>query len=322
MSDSYELNPGDLPRLSEGEPWNRLRPLHWGWLRVTDQIEVTSVDLPVRRLPLAFDGLVACQVSDFHVDSEADLQRLQKALRKINDQSPDLVFLTGDYFSGPKSMGRYIGAVRQALAELNPTLGVFAIAGNHDHSSSFWTIAREFSRSDVCVLANENYSLKVHGSRVFIVGVDDLWSRRAQPSRAFQGIEPDDCTILLAHNPDTAPYVHHLKPGVMLSGHTHGGLLRIPVYGSLVRSYLQIGRQFYCGLNRYKDFYIYTNRGLAAFPLSFRINCPPEVSVFKLTSLEGYGIENRLRSGDAQVPADSGCSSARATNRWPRRCGL
>ena len=309
MSDSYELNPGDLPRLSEGEPWNRLRPLHWGWLRVTDQMEVTSVDLPVRRLPLAFDGLVACQVSDFHVDSEADLQRLQKALKKINDQSPDLVFLTGDYFSGPKSMGRYIGAVRQALAELNPTLGVFAIAGNHDHSSSFWTIAREFSRSDVCVLANENYSLKVQGSRVFIVGVDDLWSRRAQPSRAFRGIGPDDCTILLAHNPDTAPYVHHLKPGVMLSGHTHGGLLRIPVYGSLVRSYLQIGRQFYCGLNRYKDFYIYTNRGLAAFPLSFRINCPPEVSVFKLTSLEAYGIENGLSSGDAQVPVDSGCSS-------------
>src|SRR5437879_13071235 len=101
-------------------------------------------------------------------------------------------------------MGRYIGAVRQALAELNPTLGVFAIAGNHDHSSSFWTIAREFSRSDVCVLANENYSLKVQGSRVFIVGVDDLWSRRAQPSRPFRVIGPDDCTSPPTHTPHTA----------------------------------------------------------------------------------------------------------------------
>ena len=318
MSDSYELNPGDGRRLPEYEPWNLLRPLLWSWLRMTDQIEVTRVDLPVRRLPSEFDGLVACQVSDFHVDSEGDLHRLQEAVRTINGQSPDLVFLTGDYFSGPKSMGRYIGAVRQALAQLKPTLGVFAIAGNHDHSSSFWTIARALSKSDVCVLANENYSLEVQGSRVFIVGVDDLWSRRAQPSRAFRGIGPDDCTILLAHNPDTAPYVHHLKPGVMLSGHTHGGLLRIPVYGSLVRSFLQIGRQFYSGLNRYKDFYIYTNRGLAAFPLSFRINCPPEVSVFKLTSLDGCGIENGLRSADAPVRVDSGSPSARTTNRWPR----
>jgi uncharacterized protein len=318
VSDSYELNPGDRRRLPEGEPRKPLRPLPWSWLRMTDQIEVARVDLPVRRLPSEFDGLVACQVSDFHVDSEADLHRLQKAVRTINNQSPDLVFLTGDYFSGPKSMRRYIAAVRQVLAELKPTLGVFAIAGNHDHSSSFWVIAQALTKSGACVLANENYSLEVKGSRLFIVGVDDLWSRRAQPSRAFRGVEPDDCTILLAHNPDTAPYVRHLKPGVMLSGHTHGGLLLIPVYGSLVRSFLQIGRQFYSGLNRYKEFYIYTNRGLAAFPLSFRINCPPEVSVFKLTSLEGYGINNGLRSGAVPVRADSRCPNARTTNRWPR----
>jgi predicted MPP superfamily phosphohydrolase len=253
-------------------------------------MEVSTVDLPVRGLPLKFDGLVACQVSDFHVDSEADLHRLERALARINEHNPDLVFLTGDYFSGPRSTGRYIGAVRYALAKLKPTLGVFAVAGNHDHSSSFWTIARELGKSDVRILTNENYSLEVHGCRVFIVGVDDLWSRCAQPSRAFRGIEPDDCTILLAHNPDTAPYVYHFKPGVMLSGHTHGGLLRIPFYGSLVRSFLQIGSQFYSGLNRYKDFYIYTNRGLAPFPLGFRINCPAEISVFKLTSLRTYGI--------------------------------
>jgi len=287
VSGSNELNFDDRPWLFDSERGNRQQPRYPGWVRSTAQIEVTSVDLPVRDLPLEFDGLVACQVSDFHVDSDADLQRLQKALRRINDHNPDLVFLTGDYFSGPRSMGRYIGAVRQALAELKPVLGVFAVAGNHDHSSSFWTIARELRKSDVRILANENYSLEVRGCRVFIVGVDDLWSRRAQPWRAFRGIEPGDCTILLAHNPDTAPYVHHLKPGVMLSGHTHGGLLRIPVYGSIIRSFLQIGREFYSGLNRYKDFYIYTNRGLAAFPLNFRINCPPEISVFKLTSLEG-----------------------------------
>jgi uncharacterized protein len=184
MSDSHELSPG-YRRLPEVEPLNPLRPLLWSWLRMTDQIEVTRVDLPVRRLPSEFDGLVACQVSDFHVDSEADLQRLQEAVRTINGQSPDLVFLTGDYFSGPKSMGRYIGAVRQVLAELKPTLGVFAIAGNHDHSSSFWTIARALSKSDVCVLANENYSLEVRGNRVFIVGVDDLCRAVRNPRAHF-----------------------------------------------------------------------------------------------------------------------------------------
>ena len=109
--------------------------------------------------------------------------------------------------------------------------------------------------------------------------------RRAEPSRAFQGISPDDCTIVLAHNPDTALYTHHLSPGVMLSGHTHGGVVRIPYYGSLIRSILRIGKDYYAGLNRYGDFYIYTNRGLGTFWMRIRINCRPEISRFRLMAL-------------------------------------
>jgi hypothetical protein len=71
----------------------------------------------------------------------------------------------------------------------------------------------------------------------------------------------------------------------MLSGHTHGGVVRIPFYGSPLKSILRIGKEFYSGLNRYEDFYIYTNRGLGTFWLRIRINCPPEVSRFSLTPL-------------------------------------
>jgi uncharacterized protein len=90
---------------------------------------------------------------------------------------------------------------------------------------------------------------------------------------------------VLAHNPDTALYTHHLRPGVMLSGHTHGGVVRIPYYGSLIRSILRIGPDFYAGLNRYGDFYIYTNRGLGTFWMRIRINCRPEISRFSLIAL-------------------------------------
>jgi predicted MPP superfamily phosphohydrolase len=118
-----------------------------------------------------------------------------------------------------------------------------------------------------------------------VVGIDDLWSRRAEPSRAFHGIKPDDCTIVLAHNPDTALYTHHLAPGVMLSGHTHGGVVRIPYYGSPIKSILRIGKDYYAGLNRYGNFYIYTNRGLGTFWMRIRINCRPEISRFNLVAL-------------------------------------
>ena len=266
-----------------------LRPLHRMWRRTIDDVEVVPVDLPVRQLPAALTGLVACQISDFHVDREEDLARLEKAVETINRQHPDFVFLTGDYFSGPDTMRRYLDGFRRALANLNPKVGVFSIAGNHDHWSSFSMISEALRAAGARVFANQHERLKINGENLVIVGIDDLWSRCAEPSRAFHGVRPEDCTIVLAHNPDTALYTHHLAPGVMLSGHTHGGVVRIPFYGSLIRSILRIGPVFSAGLNRYGNFYIYTNRGLGTFWMRIRINCRPEISRFSLVALPDTG---------------------------------
>lgn len=262
-----------------------LRPLHRMWRRTIDDIHVSALDLPVRGLPDALRGLVACQISDFHVDRDEDLERLALAVETINLQQPDLIFLTGDYFSGPDSMRRYLGAFRDALGNLRPRTGLFAILGNHDHWSSAERITHALKRAGADVLANDSRRLLVRNEKVVVVGIDDLWSRRAEPARAFGDVGRDECTLVLAHNPDTALYTRHLRPGVMLSGHTHGGVVRIPFYGSPLKSILRIGKEFYSGLNRYEDFYIYTNRGLGTFWLRIRINCPPEVSRFSLTPL-------------------------------------
>lgn len=261
-----------------------LRPLHRMWRRTIDDVKVEHIRLPVRGLPPALEGLVACQLSDFHVDRDEDLERLVFAVRTANEQRPDLVFLTGDYFTGPQTARRYLDGFRRALNELSPRVGVFAIAGNHDHWASFDRIAEALRLAGVRVLSNDSHRLNLSGETLVVVGIDDLWSRRAEPSRAFAKVHPGDCTVVLAHNPDTALYARHLHPGVMLSGHTHGGVVRLPLYGSPL-NLLRIGKEFYAGLNRYRDFYIYTNRGLGTYWLRIRINCRPELSRFHLTAL-------------------------------------
>ena len=260
-----------------------LRPLHRLWRRTIDEIEVRKVALPVRYLPASIEGVVACQISDFHVDRDEDLSRLGRAVELINRQQPALVFLTGDYFSGRQTMRRYLAPFGRELRRLSPSVGTFAIAGNHDHWASFEDIDRTLSGAGIEVLSNESRRVALRDDALTIVGIDDLWTRRADPARAFRNVTPDDCTLVLAHNPDTALYTRHLQPGVMLSGHTHGGVVRLPYYGSPLKSILQLGKQFYSGLNRYRDFYIYTNRGLGTFWLRLRINCRPEVSHFRLT---------------------------------------
>lgn len=271
-------------RARRSKPPIALRPLHRIWRRTLDEIDVARIRLPVRGLPAALEGMLACQLSDLHVDRDEDLERLVLAIGAVNAQRPDLVFLTGDYFTGPETMRRYLAGFRDAVSALKPRLGVFAVAGNHDHWSSVERISGALEQAGVRVLANESHRLDVRGESLVVVGIDDLWSRRAEPSRAFARVRPGECTIVLAHNPDTALYTRHLKPGVMLSGHTHGGVVRLPFYGSPLRL-LRIGKQFYAGLNRYRDFYIYTNRGLGTYWLRIRINCRPEVSRFHLTPL-------------------------------------
>jgi uncharacterized protein len=262
-----------------------LRPIHGVWRRSIDRLDATRVVLPVRGLPDSLAGTVACQISDFHLDRDEDVERLEEAVAVINHNRPEFVFLTGDYFSGPDTMRRYLDAFRRALSGLKPAVGTFAIAGNHDHWASFDRIADALGGAGIDVLANESRRAFVSGVKLVIVGVDDLWARRAEPSRAFASVEPDECTVVLAHNPDTALYMRHLNPGAVLSGHTHGGVVRIPFYGSPLRSILRIGKEFYAGLNRFGDFYIYTNRGLGTFMVRIRINCRPEVSRFDLVPL-------------------------------------
>ena len=292
---STDMLPPELELTPRSKPPLALRPLHRMWRRTIDNILLSEVSLPVRGLPTALAGLVACQISDFHVDRDEDLERLGIAVETINQQQPDLVFLTGDYFSGPDTMHRYLGAFSDALKDLRPQVGVYAILGNHDHWSSAERITAALKRAGADVLANDSRRLALRGEKIAVVGIDDLWSRRAEPARAFAGVNSGDCSIVLAHNPDTALYARHLRPGVMLSGHTHGGVVRIPYYGSPLKSILRIGKQFYSGLNRYEDFYIYTNRGLGTFWLRIRINCPPEVSRFTLTPL--------LDDASAEIPA-------------------
>jgi predicted MPP superfamily phosphohydrolase len=274
--------PRERSKPSGARPALPIRPLHRIWRRTIDHLDLTQVELPVRGLSESLRGLVACQISDFHVDRDEDLERLHEAVEAINAQSPDLVFLTGDYFSGPDTMHRYLGEFRDALAGLAPRSAILAVLGNHDHWSSSERIAGALKSAGVEVLINESRIVPVRSASLTVVGIDDLWSRHAEPARAFSAVAPDETTVVLAHNPDTALYARHLRPGVMLSGHTHGGVVRIPGYGSPLRSILRIGKKYYSGLNPYEDFFIYTNRGLGTFWLRIRINCRPEVSRFSL----------------------------------------
>jgi predicted MPP superfamily phosphohydrolase len=138
-------------------------------------------------------------------------------------------------------------------------------------------------REGITLLHNHGVPISAGGGTLYLAGVDDVWAGRPDPKRALEGNGRGHPTLLLAHEPDYADKVSaDPRIKLQLSGHTHGGQVRIPMIGALrLPSW---GRKYQEGLYRVKDMHVYTTRGIGLVGVPFRVNCPPEITLLTLTT--------------------------------------
>jgi len=249
-----------------------------------DKIEYKVVDLPVGGLDKALTGFTITQISDLHCDRPQDVERLGRAVDMINAKLSDLVVITGDYFSIGKTIKQHREACKRVLQGIKSKYGIISVMGNHDYWVPYLKLKEMLEEAGIRTLDNESYKLKVGGKVLTLVGVSSLWMKKIKVRKAFQGLSPKMPKILLAHNPDSALLAARYRPSVMLCGHTHGGQIRFPFYGSII-NVARIGKKYMAGLNKYKDMLIYTNRGLGTFYIPARFNCAPEITRFRLKAI-------------------------------------
>ncbi|HKR26258.1 MAG TPA: hypothetical protein VJS11_02350, partial [Acidobacteriaceae bacterium] len=129
------------------------------------------------------------------------------------------------------------------------------------------------------VLLNEAVPLERERQRLWLAGLDSADQWKSHPERAIPraGGEP---IIVLAHEPDILPEIAKYRTDLMLSGHTHGGQVRLPFWGAVVLP--PLGKKYVEGLFRYGDTQLFVNRGIGTVGMPFRLNCPPEITVLTL----------------------------------------
>jgi predicted MPP superfamily phosphohydrolase len=133
------------------------------------------------------------------------------------------------------------------------------------------------------LLPNRHIVLSRGGANLYLAGVDDIWAQRQNLSAALEGIPPDSAVILLAHEPDYADEVAASgQVGLQLSGHTHGGQVRIPGWGAPVLPWL--GQKYDAGLFQVGGMALYVNRGLGMAVPYVRFNCRPEITHITLVA--------------------------------------
>jgi predicted MPP superfamily phosphohydrolase len=244
-------------------------------------VRVEAVTLEVPGLDPAHDGLRVAQLSDIHVGRRTPPARIQAALAAANAFQPDLVVLTGDYLSHNQ---QGVALLREALGGLGaPTV---AVLGNHDHWVDPGGATAALEGLGYAVLRNQHTVLRLRGVPFTVVGIDDLVTRHADPARALAGA-PRGSRLVLAHAPRTAELLRDAPdPLVVLSGHTHGGQLSIPILTPLLARVFA-GEPYLRGSYRVGPVGLYVNRGVGNTVTTMRLNSDPEVTTATLRMAAG-----------------------------------
>ena len=255
-------------------------------------IEVTHRDVFLPGLPQAFDGFRVAQLSDIHIDNYTEPFLLRDAVHHINNLNPDAVFLTGDFVTRGLLPGILaIASVWQcgSLLQQLECPHRYAVLGNHDVLVNRAAIKEALIESAITVLDNAYLPIERAGARFWLAGVDDPVEGLPDPELAIpQSIRnvPHEPIVLMCHAPDYVDTLLRLPEGqavsLMLSGHTHGGQVRVPLVGPMVLP--PLGRKYVEGWFRFGDLQLYVNRGLGTVGLPVRFNCPPEITLFTLRS--------------------------------------
>jgi predicted MPP superfamily phosphohydrolase len=245
--------------------------------RFGDRFSVNEERIWLDALPSAFHGLRIVQISDIHHGLFLPKEWLSAAVRQANRLNPDIIALTGDFVTYSR---RNIGSAAELLGRLRARHGVFAVLGNHDFRVDADAITRALSRQHIDVLRNRHVPLRFGGDSIYLVGVDD-YGYGADLRRAIRGVPREAATVLLAHNPRVIHLASRNNVSLVLSGHTHGGQVNLPLLGTVYgRSPERL--RYKIGWDRMGATQIYVSRGIGTIVLPWRLRCPAEITHLEL----------------------------------------
>ena len=242
---------------------------------------ITKTKLRVPNLPEALKGLKVVQLTDLHYKPDKDEGLLSSVVDKVNEISPDLIFLTGDFVDHDTSG---IAPMLEHLSKLKTKHGIFACMGNHDGwAANGRYFKREFEKYEIQLLINQNMKLNISSESLYIAATDHIWGGNPDPIATLKGIPKDAPLITMVHEPDYFDtMVEHHSQHLQLSGHTHGGQCRVPFIGYAPKT-VKYGKKYVYGKYENGDNTLFVSRGLGTTSIRVRFSCLPEIALHTLS---------------------------------------
>ena len=233
------------------------------------QVEYVERTLHLPRLPAAWDGLTVLHLSDLHLCGTPDRAWFRVVMDRCAAWEPDVVAVTGDLADGQD----YIHWIVPVLGRLRWKAAAFAILGNHDSWYAPEMVRRRLRRLGMHVLGNGWKQIAVRGEPLVALGQESPWFH---PAPDLSACPAGPFRLCLSHTPDNIRWARRAGVDLMLSGHVHGGQIRMPVIGSiLVPS--RYGRRYDCGVFDEAPTVLHVSRGLGG-DHAVRFLCRPEAT--------------------------------------------
>jgi predicted MPP superfamily phosphohydrolase len=250
----------------------------YSYLYDRHSLEVTRLRLPVSGLAPDLAGLRVGLLTDVHLSRWVSQEDVAAAVSLLMQEKPDLIVLGGDYVTWGGDREKrgdrgFVGPSAEVLGGLSAPHGVYGILGNHDDDHD---MPAALSARGIQILRDARTRVAIRNQHLELVGLR-FWTKKgadiATLTRGAQG-----SIILLAHDPRRFAEAQALKVPLVLSGHTHGGQIVLPLAGPIA------AREFpvVAGAARHNGTTIFVSRGIGTVYVPLRVNCPPEVAVLTL----------------------------------------
>ncbi len=251
----------------------------YGLIQARKEPQIFHQEIQLTNLHPDLQGFTIMQISDIHAGGTIDRLFIEKIVAKCLSIKADLIVLTGDLADGSVALLR---EVTRPLGKLSAPYGKFFVTGNHEYYSGVDAWLEEISFLGFTPLLNEHKTIQKASGHFILAGVTDysaerhLRAHKSSPGQALAGTLPDDCKILLAHQPKTLFEASEYDVDLQISGHTHGGQF-FP--GNF---FVKLDQPFVAGLYQYKKSQIYVNRGTGYWGPPLRLGIPSEITVITL----------------------------------------
>jgi uncharacterized protein len=243
----------------------------YGYVYGRVDLQVTRAAVPVQGLPPALVGLRIGMLTDIHRSRWMSDQDVAAASAMLMNEKPDLIVLGGDYVTyGDR---RYVKPAAEALEPLDAPHGVYGILGNHDDDHD---MPAALGRNGVVVLRDARTRIHVRNETIDLAGVRFWTKRQADIAALVRDSAP--MTILLAHDPRRLTEAAALNIPLVLSGHTHGGQVVLPLVGAVAAQKFPV----VAGVGFRGRTTMFVSRGIGTVYVPVRVNCPPEIAILTL----------------------------------------